>query len=496
MNEYRFKSALFLVILIYLAAASSSAYTLLPNVDEGWFTVPAYNLAENGFFGTTTVEESATFRQVRLDGIRQYTYWIMPAYPLVQALWGKIAGFGMMQTRSVSVIFGVIALLSWAFLIKKLSSSNGVALLAVAILAIDQHFIYSAGHGRMDMMTVALGASGLAAFVGLRERNLDRAVLFSCTLTAAAFFTHPLGLLWFVSLTILAALLDFRKIRIKHFILAAAPYFVFGLLWSIYIFQRPDLFFLQFGGNASDRWGFFSAPLAELWREIRVRYLFNFGIGDGLSRAGRIKIFILAGYLMSLIGILSVKNLREQMLSRFLLLIALQQFVMLLLLDGLKQHYYMIYVAPTLTAILAVFVTWLWRQNKPLKVVSAAMLLTIAGIHSSVHFLRFKRDDYHTRYLAAGNALNQNAQPNDLIMATSEFWFVLNHKENLVDDFRLGYLTGKKPVFVVMDSLHYKDWIPNLTKNENATYQFIENLLQNDYLIIYEDDTYQVYKHR
>ncbi len=66
----------------------------------------------------------------------------------------------------------------------------------------------------------------------------------------------------------------------------------------------------------------------------------------------------------------------------------------------------------------------------------------------------------------------------------------------MIDDYRLGYLTGKKPVFIVMDRLHYKDWIPNLATNENATYRYIEKLLQNDYLIIYEDETYQVYKHR
>lgn len=166
------------------------------------------------------------------------------------------------------------------------------------------------------------------------------------------------------------------------------------------------------------------------------------------------------------------------------------------MLDGMKQHYYMIYITPTLTAILAVFINWLWSQNKPLKLLSAGILLVFIGIHSSANFLRFKRDDYHANYLAVGNVLNQNAQPHDLIMASSEFWFILNHKENLVDDYRLGYLTGKKPAFIVMDSPRYKDWFANLAERENATYQFIENTLRNDYLIIYEDETYQIYKRK
>lgn len=69
MRINKFNIALSLIILIYLAAAFSSANTLLPNVDEAWFTIPGYNLAENGFFGTSTLEESANFRQIRLDGI-------------------------------------------------------------------------------------------------------------------------------------------------------------------------------------------------------------------------------------------------------------------------------------------------------------------------------------------------------------------------------------------------------------------------------------------
>ena len=70
---------------------------------------------------------------------------------------------------------------------KKMSGNDRIALIAVSILAIDYHFIYAASLGRMDMMTVALGASGLVVFVWLREKNLSRTVLFSYTLIAAAF---------------------------------------------------------------------------------------------------------------------------------------------------------------------------------------------------------------------------------------------------------------------------------------------------------------------
>ncbi len=183
-----------LIILFFLIPALSFAYTLAPNCDEAWFTLPAYNLVENGFFGTTVLDETATFRHVRLDGINHYTYWVMPVFPLAQTVWGKIVGFNLLGIRLLSVIFGIAALFSWAYLIKELSGNSTVALLSIGLMAIDYNFVYASGIGRMDIMTASLGIAGLAVFVRLRKKNLDYAVPASFTLAALAFFAHPMGL--------------------------------------------------------------------------------------------------------------------------------------------------------------------------------------------------------------------------------------------------------------------------------------------------------------
>jgi hypothetical protein len=125
-----------------------------------------------------------------------------------------------------------------------------------------------------------------------------------------------------------------------------------------------------------------------------------------------------------------------------------------------------------------------------LKFVSVGILAAVILIHSGTNLLRFRRDLYHNNYTVAGNFLNQNAQPNDSVMASSEFWFLLNYKENLIDDYRLGFLTGKRADFIVMDNSRYKDW----SKNQPDAHQYIENLLQNNYTVVYEDEIYQVYK--
>jgi hypothetical protein len=267
-------------------------------------------------------------------------------------------------------------------------------------------------------------------------------------------------------------------------------------LWGIYILQNSDLFFLQFGGNASDRWEFFREPFGEFRQEIRDRYFFNFGIGEGLSASGRVRILVLLFYTAGFFGVLTTKSLRKQIFSRFLLLIAVQQFFMLLLLDGMQQHYYLICITPTLTVILGLWLNWLWRQGTKLKVASCVILFLVVLINGGVLFSRISRDVFHNNYLPTAEFLNKNTESSDMIMASAEFWFALERRENLIDDYRLGYRTGNRAHFIVMDAPRYRDWTNALAKTDAGNYHYVRNLLQNDYEIVYEDKIYQVYKQK
>lgn len=495
MKKY-FPTAFFFVLFAYLVLAISSAFTLLPNVDEAWFTNPGYNLATHGFFGTTVLDETATFRQVSLDGIGQHTYWIMPAYPLLQAGVGKAVGFGLIQTRGVSIFFGVVALFAWTFLIRKLSGSAFLSVFAVALMAVDMHFIYAASEGRMDMIAAALGINALAVFVWLREKNLSRAVLFSSVLTAFSFFTHPLGSIWIVSLAVLIVMLDLKRIRFKHFPLAAAPFVIMGALWLVYIVQEPEIFARQFGGNASDRWGFFAAPLTALWNEISLRYVYNFGIGEGIGGAGQIKIVVLICFTAAVIGLLSSRSLRKERLPRFLLFLAALQFLMLLLFDGMHQHYYLVHITPSLAVILAVWVNWLWSQKSIFRWASPVVLLIVVVIAAGVNLQRIARNQYRAHYLAAVDFVNRSTENSDMVMGSAEIWFAMDRRENLLDDYRLGYRSGKRGDLIVIDKPRYQDWIGNLQRVEPETHRYIEGLLQNEYELTYEDGIYRIYERK
>src|ERR1019366_9170875 len=100
-------------LLLFIVLAVLSAHVNLPGTDEAWFASPALNLITKGYFGTSVLDPTAAFRTNNLTGINQHTYWIVPLYPLVQAAWYLVVGFGLMQLRYLSAVWGLVAMWAW-----------------------------------------------------------------------------------------------------------------------------------------------------------------------------------------------------------------------------------------------------------------------------------------------------------------------------------------------------------------------------------------------
>src|SRR5439155_11835173 len=151
--------------------AGGGASSLLPWCDEGWFSDPAWNLMTRGVMANTVLDPTATWRQVQLEGIDRHTYWIMPLYVVAQVPWYKVTGFGLMQMRVFSTLWGLVALFAWFRILRTLADDRAVAYATLACLAVDFQFVYGASAGRMDMMAVALGSLGIALYLDLREKS-------------------------------------------------------------------------------------------------------------------------------------------------------------------------------------------------------------------------------------------------------------------------------------------------------------------------------------
>ncbi len=481
------------VCLSYLIFSVWSAYTKSPWSDEAWFANAAVNLATKGQLTTTVLETKGT----SLHGLDQYTYWVMPLHLLVQAFWYKIAGFSLLNMRLISVAFGLLALWAWFVVLKKLIGNQEIALLSIVILACDYFFLMGASFGRMDMMSMALGASALAVYLMLREKNLGWAVLSSQSLIVASGLTHPNGgLVFLAGWFFLAIYFDRKRAKLKYILPLAIPYLVGAALWGSYILQAPDLFWSQFVTNASmgGRMSGFASPLAAFKNEIVLRYMQSYGLADhsvGHSGPIRLKALILVAYLIGICGILFTRSLRQNSGCRVLLLLTALFFLVLTIVDGQKLSFYLIHIVPLYGALLAVFIHWCCTTRRfPRSIIAVALFGFLALQLGGVAY-RAKQDFYHTSYLPAVNFIQNNYDNQDLIMGSAVLGFSLGF-DRVTDDVRLGFLSGKRPKLIVVGET-YEGAFKEYQKNEPDIYRHIVNLTTSTYRPVYSQGTYQIF---
>jgi hypothetical protein len=281
---------------------------------------------------------------------------------------------------------------------------------------------------------------------------------------------------------------------------ALVPYVLAATAWSFYILQSPSLFIAQFKGNATadDRLGALTAPLAGLRREIMERYLIGFGLGPhSLGNSGpiRLKALILLAYVIAIIGTVLVKDLRKQRGIQALLLLAALDFMVLTIWDGQKLTWYLIHVIPVYTSILAVWIVWCWNKRFVPRWLLAGMLFVLMAIQIGGVAQRIRLDAYHRSFAPAADFLRKNANGDQLIMASAEMGFGLGTFDHLVDDSRLGFQSGKRPDFIVIEEV-YRTEFDSYKNRHPDIYQFIQSRLTNEYKKVYDHELYEIYAHR
>jgi hypothetical protein len=480
------------ITLVYLGLAVMSALTMRPWCDEGWYSNPAVNLLTTGSMRTSVLDPTASYRGIHLQGIDRHTYWVVPFYMLAQAGWYAATGFSLLSIRMFSVMWGWVALLCWYVVLKRLSGSSATALLATGMLAIDFQFLLTASAGRSDMMTFALESAALAAYLSLRERNFTFAVLASQSLAAAGVVTHPLGFLGAMGLVFVTVYSDWGRIRPAHIALAALPYVAAATGWGLYILQSPADFMAQFGSNASGRLELFKAPATVLRREIKLRYLAPYGLAAGLPAAARLKGVVLAIYIVSLVAAFADKSIRQHRGSRILLVLAAWNLVGLTMIDSFGTGWYLIHLVPFAIAVVAVLANSWWTSRRAPRAVIALTLGLLIAIQLTVSLSRIAKNN-RSDFLAAADFLRDRLPSYKLVMASAEFGIPLQFDSRLIDDFRLGYRSGKRPDLIVMDTPRYWPWTGLLREQDAGNYRYIQNLLSS-YRVVYNHGAYRMYE--
>jgi hypothetical protein len=465
---------------MYLVLTSSLLFTQKPGVDEGWFASPGWNLATKGYMGTSAVQE-ATFEGGRdLTGINHRTYWIMPLQLVGEAGWFKLVGFGLVQLRAWPVMWGLVALYCWWQIARSLLEDAFPAILATGLIAVDYTFVRVAAQGRMDMMCSALGLAGVALYLRYRESRLKLAVFVSHAALAAAIFTHPNGILYLFAVLVCTATLDLRRLRPAHLSMAAIPYLVGCAAWGLYILQAPDLFRRQFAGNAAGRLSALFSPWEALQSEIRERYL---GLGAGSQHL--LKIVSVLPYVLGLAGAPAIGPVRRNPRTRILILWAVGCFVYFWLFESTRLFLYVVHIAPICLVLLVACGDWLVRQRALVpRWVAVAGLAAFLAIQIGGCWLVARRNNMAS-YVAATRFLEGHVTHGELVMASSEFGIPLGYPDNLIDDQRLGYQTGKRPEYIVLTD-RYTEWFDWAAKHEPDTNAYIRRTLSQDYHVVFQ----------
>lgn len=483
-------------VAVYLALAFGSALTKSPEIDEGFFANPAFNLATKGWMGTTVLETEGS----ALKGIHEHTYWVLPLHLVWQAGWYKLFGFGLLQLRSISILWGLVALAAWFVIVKQLSGERAAALLAAGLLAVDYTFVAVGSLGRMDMMCAALGFAGLAAYLALRERNFGAAVLASHALVVASGLTHPNGILHLAALVLLTLYFDRRRLRPAHFGLAALPYLVGAAAWGLYILEDPSAFVEQFAMNSRDggRLAGLKAPWVGFANEFVERYPHAFGLGaNSAGHAGPIylKSLLLVPYAAAVVWAIASRGVRRHAGLRALLLVGALYFIILSLIDGQKETPYLIHIFPVYVALLALLLRRCWEARPAWRTLLVVCVAGFLALEVGGMLMRVRQRTYQRLYEPAIAYLKQNSDAATEITGSSSLGFGLNFADGLTDDIRLGQSSGKRPRFIVITSDYEMSYAESLDRQPDLK-RHVTTLLTQEYREVYRNDGYKIYERR
>jgi hypothetical protein len=481
------------ILLLFIVLAVLSAHVNLPGTDEAWFASPALNLITSGSFGTSVLDPTAAFRKNNLTGIKEHTYWIPPLYPLAQAAWYRVVGFGLMHLRYLSAVWGLVAMWAWYRILMIVCGDRRVATLALGLIAVDFTVVLAASWGRMDMMAAALGSAGLAAFLSLREKHLIRAILVSQACVAGAGLSHPLALGYFAGLLALTLYRDWRRIRFSHMMAACVPYLVGAAGWGLYISQAPHDFILQFGGNAAGRAVPLTDPAGLLYVQFVERFWYMFGMAPDTRGLSHMKVLILAVYAAGIFGALLNREIRQHAGYRTLLVTGGVTLLAMMAIDSESHYFYLVHFVLWLIAFTAISIVWCWDRRSVPRWALVAVVALVVLVQLATIGRRVTQRAYSRIYLATTGYLKEHAQGKDIIMGSSELAFELGYVDNLVDDPRLGFRSGKRPNFIVIDKNRYAEWIPQYEQREPETYRYIRGMMEREFHQVLENGAYRVY---
>jgi 4-amino-4-deoxy-L-arabinose transferase-like glycosyltransferase len=422
-----------------------------PVLDEGWFASPPYNLIHHGNFGTSTIDPNGYLLRSELTRIDQRTYWVLPLHLVTQYVWYLITGFGLFQMRLLSAAFGVAGVIAfYRFMIRLTGDVLGSAI-ATLLLAQDSLYLFRSANGRMDIMGLSLGLIGQAAYVGLRKRGLESALLVSGAFLCLALLTHPNAIISVLTVIAAGVILDGPRLKLRHIVPFALPFVIGGLAYAAWATRDVEAFKAQMTGNhASERMQMLN-PVAAIKDEF-LRYRKTFYKAEYEPGAfAPLKLLLLAAWIIGCVGNLAVRGWRDRITLLFAISAAIP--VVVLTFFNAKNVYYLIYIVPFFAANTGMFFSYLWQKRgtcAKLAFVGLSLTLAISAAVDVKRAVGMPKATANFRQKVAGIRSRMPAQGQ--IIAPAHYAFDLGF-ERVVQDDNLGLFSHRCPPLIVDEGI-------------------------------------------
>ena len=485
------RHTLVIAVAAFLILSIGYAKTKKPWLDEGLNASAAYSLDAHGQFAIPQLEESGMTITARIPEIQHYCYIYGPDYMFAAAAWMKVFGYGLMQIRMFSILWALLAMAAWFVIIERLTEDRFAAALGVILLAVNYQFIVEAANGRFDMMCASLGSIALAAYLHFREKNLKKALFLGALAAAAAFFTHPMGLLYSAALVWVVIYLDLRRLRLAHAIWFAAPWalFIAGVL--AWMAPHRQIANAQFSAATHARWSALANPMVSLLTDATQRYLFFFWPAAG-GGAARLKVLILVLHLLLIAIALFAREVRNSVAFRALGTCLLIVYCGVALLDSMKWPYYMVHTFLFASAVTAITAARL--RTTPIRplvgaAVAALLLVEIGGMAAKI-----REDSFGRQFVPTIEYIRAHTSPSDYVEGEMALNFGLGYRDaGFHMDNRMGYYTGVKPALIITGEFADIDYFRD---HEPQVYAFIRHRLDDEYRLAAQFGDYKIYSPR
>ena len=466
-------------LLVFVALSIGYSYARSPWWDEGLFTDVALNFRNAGHLGSPTLDPDG-YRH--FPAVQEYTYWQFPLYFISLGTWLHVVPPTALGVRLFSVAFGLLYILSWFVFIRSVTRNESLALLVGSVVALDYACVSAASDGRMDMMCAALGQAALAAYVSLRARNWNFAIAIAAFFGAAAFFSHPMGLIANCCLAVLV-IMDWRQIRWQGLLAATAPFLLGGALCLRYVLEAPKIYLAQSTSASAYRISTLSAAIKAISTDAYHRYfLYYFA---GLSGFSRFKVFCLLFGLAGLAALLLDSRLRKQPISRILLGFALIAYIGIAGLDNQDLPVYFVYSLPIFSACGAVWTYYCWKRRGFGRIIASALLASAMLSTITGFAYKIRQNDYRAAYLPVIRLIRHAVPPGGIVMGGSELGYALGFGPPLRDDRYLGFFSKLNPAVFVVNGYY--------GENRHLPWIWSRKRLARDFHLALENKLYKVY---